>query len=71
MEQNPYNVITFKTDVYNKVAELDINPVPDTLIRVFMVWKGVDGPVDLIPEQLSAPERQGFTVVEWGGAEIK
>lgn len=71
MEQNPYNVISFQTDVYAKAAELEINPAPDTLIRVFMAWQGVDSPVELPEQKLSAPTRQGFTVVEWGGTEIK
>lgn len=71
MEQNPYNIISFQTDVYAKAAELEIDPVPDTLIRVFMAWQGVDSPVELPEQKLSAPTRQGFTVVEWGGTEIK
>lgn len=70
MEQNPYNIISFQTDVYTNSAKLNINPVPDTLIRVFMAWQASDTFVELPSQNLSAPERAGFTVVEWGGTEI-
>ena len=70
MEQNPYNIISFQTDVYTDSAALQIDPAPDALIRVFMVWKAADSAVELPLQSLSAPERTGFTVVEWGGTEI-
>ena len=71
MEGNPYNLISFQTDVYTDAARLTIDPAPDTLIRVFMAWKGLDKPVEVEPQSLSAPERTGFTAVEWGGTEIQ
>ena len=70
MEQNPYNIISFQTDRYIDSAALEIVPAPDTLIRVFMAWKAVDAFVDLPEQKLAAPERTGFTVMEWGGTEI-
>ena len=70
MEQNPYNVISFQTDVYTRAAALQIDPVPDTVIRVFMTWKAADDFVQLPEQVLQSPERRGFTVVEWGGTEI-
>ena len=71
MQDNPYNIISFQTDIYTDAAKLNINPSPDTLIRVFMTYQSVDKYVDLPEQQLSAPERNGFTVVEWGGTEVK
>ena len=71
MEHNPYNIISFQTDLYTEAAQLEVEPAPDTLIRVFMAWKGVDEHVDIPMQKLTAPERTGFTVVEWGGTEIK
>lgn len=70
MEQNPYNIISFQTDAYTDAAELNINPAPDTFIRVFMAWQASDSFVEIPEQKLSAPVRTGFTVVEWGGAEI-
>lgn len=71
MEQNPYNIISFQTDVYNDAAQLEINPAPDTLIRVFMTWQKSAYFVKIPQQKLTAPDRTGFTVIEWGGTELK
>ena len=71
MEGNAYNVISFQTERYTDAAALNITPAPDTVIRVFMTWKPSNGFVQLQPQVLTAPERTGFTVVEWGGTEVK
>ena len=71
MQDNAYNVISFDTASYEEAAKLCINPAPDTLIRVFMTWRASDTYVDLAPQTLEAPERAGFTVVEWGGTVVK
>ena len=42
-----------------------------TMIRVFMAYKATDDYVEMEPQELSAPERGGFTVIEWGGTEVK
>ena len=70
MENNPYNIISFQTDIYTNMAKLDIDPVPDTLIRVFMAWSPSDEYVKMELQELSAPERKGFCVVEWGGTKM-
>ena len=70
MEGNPYNLISFQTAAYTESAGLTIDPAPDTLIRVFMAWKSLERPVEVAPQTLTAPERTGFTAVEWGGAEL-
>ena len=70
LEDNPYNLLSFQTDAYTDSAALTIDPAPDSLIRVFLAWKGLDAPVEVEPQKLTAPERAGFTAVEWGGAEV-
>ena len=70
MEPNSYNIISFQTDVYADAARLQVEPEPDTLIRVFMTWSATDVFTELEPQELTAPDRTGFTVVEWGGTEI-
>lgn len=70
MEGNPYNLIAFQGEAYTDHARLAVTPEPDTLLRVFMAWKPVEAPVDLPAQELAAPERTGFTVVEWGGVEL-
>lgn len=70
MEANPYNLIAFQSAAYTDHARLTISPEPDGLLRVFMAWQPLEAPADIPPQNLPAFERTGFTVVEWGGAEI-
>ena len=70
MQDNPYNLIAFQSDVYTQAAQLSITPEPDIMLRVFMAWKPLKKAVELPTQNLSAPERTGFTVVEWGGCEV-
>ena len=71
MEQNAYNLISFQSDAYTDAAKLTITPQPDTLLRVFMAWKPLTKAVEIGPQTLTAPERTGFTAVEWGGAKVQ
>lgn len=71
MEGNAWNLIAFQGVAYTDGAVLSVEPTPETVLRVFMVWKALEAPVELPPQELTAPERKGFTLVEWGGAEIK
>ena len=74
MEDNKYNVITFQTMAYEDVVSMKISPEPDTVIRVNMLWYSSNLFVDIAPQDLSdinPPNREGFTVVEWGGEEYK
>ena len=69
MEKNAYNIIRFHSEDYTDNAVLDISPVADTVIRVYMTFEAVDEYTDIAPQSLeAAPERSGFTVVEWGGS---
>ena len=70
MEGNAYNLISFQKEVYTDNAVLTVDPAPDSVLRVFMAWKGLDKPVEVEPQILDGFERIGFTVVEWGGTEI-
>ena len=71
MQDSAYNLISFQTDAYTQTAELSIDPAPDTLLRVFMAWKPAENAVDIPAQKLTAPVRSGFTVVEWGGCEVR
>ncbi len=72
LEANKYNYIRFATlDEINANMPLEINPSPDTIIRVLMTFKGLDNPIDVQEQQLKTPDRTGFVAVEWGGTEIK
>ncbi len=67
MQNNPYNLISFQTTAYTQKAQLHIEPEPDTLIRVFMAYKPLLEPKEIPLQVLPRMERNGFTVVEWGG----
>ena len=71
MQDNPYNLITFQGAAYTDGARLEVSPAPDTVLRVFMAWTPLEAPVEIEPQDLTAPERTGFTVVEWGGSRVE
>lgn len=70
MEGNAYNLISFQGAAYTDAARLTIDPAPDSLLRVFMAWKGLDAPEEVEPQTLKGFQRTGFTAVEWGGSEV-
>lgn len=70
MQNNAYNLISFQTDAYTDAAALEINPAPDSLLRVFMAFMPLSEAVEIEPQEFEPFERKGFCVVEWGGAEI-
>lgn len=71
LENNPYNLISFLGDQYTDNAQLRVSPAPNTVFRVFMAWEALDEPIDIPGQVLNFTERVGFTLIEWGGAEIK
>lgn len=71
MKDNPYNLIHFAGTQYTDTAPLIITPTPDSMLRVFMVYKPLSKPVDITPQTLTPFTRTGFTVVEWGGTEVR
>ena len=72
LESNKYNYIRFKTmDEINSNMKLNITPEPDTLIRIMMEYKGLDKKIKVKEQKLERRERSGYSVIEWGGTEIK
>lgn len=72
MPKEKYTRLTwFGTKEMDELAPLTVNPKPDTSIRIFLDYQGLDKPIDLPAQKLSAPTRQGFTLVEWGGLLVK
>ena len=72
LQKTDYVAVRFQTlDEIESNMPLIISEEPDTLIRIMMEWKGL-GEYAEIPEQdLKQAVRSGFTVVEWGGTELK
>jgi hypothetical protein len=72
MEHNKYNYIRFETrDEMNSYMPLIVTPTPDSVIRVVMDFKGLDEKIDVKEQKLETPSRTGYTVVEWGGSEMR
>lgn len=79
MENNEYNIIRFEgldpDDAYNNQYQLSVtdgeNDLADSTLRVFMVWQAADEYQEIEPQSFQTFEREGFTVVEWGGTEVK
>ena len=71
MEGNAYNLISFQQEAYTDNAALTVEPAPDTVLRVFMAYQPLEAPIRVLPQKLETTRRTGFTLVEWGGAEIK
>lgn len=71
MKDNPYNVISFQGKTYTDAARLQVTPEPQSVLRVFMAWYDTEKPVEIAAQELPPFERSGFTLVEWGGCEVK
>lgn len=71
MQNNPYNVIAFQTTAYTDGAVLDISPSPDSLLRVFMAYYPTENEMEIQPQIFDKFVRKGFTVVEWGGTQVR
>ena len=71
LEANKYNLIRFETmEEIEEYMSLNIEPKPDTVIRVMMDFKGLNRPIEIEEQKLEQVEREGYTVVEWGGSEF-
>ena len=73
LQYNKYNYIRFASmDEINDYMALDVSPQPNTIIRVLMLYKPLEKAIDVNEQQLnSAPSRDGFTLVEWGGSKLE
>ncbi|MGN1444210.1 MAG: SH3 domain-containing protein [Acutalibacteraceae bacterium] len=71
MQNNEYNLISFQKEEYTDNVRLDISPKPDSTLRVFMAYKALDEEIEIEPQEFEPFERKGFTVVEWGGAQVQ
>lgn len=68
LEDNKESLVYFElTNEREKYNKLNISPSPDSMLRVNMHVKKVNGYVDIKEQDLESFERVGFVVVEWGG----
>lgn len=67
MAENSWNLISFHVSEEGP----DITPVPDTRIRVCMIWKPLGEAVQIAPQPLTGIRRSGFTALELAGGAIE
>jgi hypothetical protein len=68
MPSSPYVRLTWLTNKeMDELAPLSISPKPDSIIRVFLDFEGLNNKVAIAPQILPHYDRNGFTAVEWGG----
>ena len=71
LERNKYNFIHFLVnEECDEIATLNVNPKPETTIRIYMEFYGLENRTIIKEQQLLKTERKGFTLVEWGGADF-
>ena len=72
LEKNKYNYIRFENEKeIDDNMPLEITPKPESIIRIRMEYKKLNNPIEVKEQKLEQRNRQGYTVVEWGGTEIK
>lgn len=72
LQKNNYTYIRFATnEEINNNMSLQVEPVPDTMIRVLMTFKGLENKINVKEQQLQKVTRNGYTVVEWGATIIE
>ena len=64
----PYVRLTWFTNKQlDQLAPLIIWPKPDTTIRIFLDFQGLQNNISLPIQHFTSLPRKGFTVIEWGG----
>ena len=68
LEDNEQSLVYFElTEERESYNKLNINPKPDSLLRLVIHIKKVDEKVDIEKQKLTRFKRRGFVAVEWGG----
>jgi hypothetical protein len=52
-------------------AKMAITPQPDNVYRIYMSWTAIDAALNVSEQKIEKMNRSGFTVLEWGGYEVK
>lgn len=71
--------ITVKLDVDGELictypqynGKWEVTAKPDGVLRVFMTYKALNEPIEVEAPEIENFEREGFTVIEWGGCEVE
>ena len=50
---------------------IEIYQYNNSMLRVFMVFKQLNRGIEVKPQEIKSFNRTGFSVIEWGGTELK
>ena len=60
----------FSDDFLKEYMELTIKPTPEKILRTEFIFKGIDKNINIKEPKIKEFKREGYFVVEWGGAII-
>lgn len=66
-KSNYYQIKLLEDSFLKENMDLIVSPQPNTLIRLNFYFKPIKENIDLPEPIIVTPQRNGFTVVEWGG----
>ena len=68
LEKNEKSLVYFETtEEREEFNKLNINPKPDSLLRIAIHVKKVDKKTSIKEQKLKTFKRSGFTAIEWAG----
>lgn len=70
-----YCLVQFISGTYytTEIAEIHVEPKPDNMLRLFMLISPIDEPISpytIVQPEIPTFNREGFTIIEWGGSVI-
>lgn len=75
MKVSPFVLVQFLIDEdYDaSIAEITLNPEPDAMRRVYMIYASYASKpkLKLKPQEFEPIDRKGFTLIEWGGSQLE
>jgi len=70
-ERTEYVFLTFLINrEVDQIASLEFSKEPNSMLRIFMLYKPLDEKIDTKSLEIERLNRKGLTVVEWGGAKM-
>ncbi|MFT5860020.1 MAG: hypothetical protein ACI865_002128 [Flavobacteriaceae bacterium] len=72
MQGNDFNFVHFVfNEACDRYATFEIDPQPDNIYRIYMVWTEVDSEYTVESQKIKSINREGFSVLEWGGQQTR
>lgn len=68
---NFYEIKLLSDQFLAENMQLKIDPKPDTVIRRNFIFKPLEEKIEIEEPNIATPVRNGFTVIEWGGVQVR